>query len=277
MKGLDEFSACVREEVKVGNIASRIGKLVAMISGSIAVLVTFTDITFGGIGAKEMTTVLAVLMASAYLIYFSLEEAGERRGEESEEYISASSRHEKLCAILTPDMIPRLRDFLTDYTVSEAESGRRAALLRAGYTEEEFSAYLKGKPLKRSARRVMRRVERIKPAQISLADIISRGRPKNRSELYNPERRERVKMILQLMPTTLCMIVTASIMMSIKHDLGPEEILEGMIKLSTLPVVGARGYLAGLCYAKDIRSSWLLTKSRILECFLAKEGLTIDC
>ena len=73
MKGLEEFSSEVRGELRVANIASLIAKLVAMISGSIAVLVTFTDITFGGLGAKEMTTVLAVLMVSAYLIYFSLE------------------------------------------------------------------------------------------------------------------------------------------------------------------------------------------------------------
>ena len=276
MKGLEEFSSEVRQELRVANIASLIAKLVAMISGSIAVLVTFTDITFGGLGAKEMTTVLAVLMVSAYLIYFSLEEAGERRGEESEEYRAASSRHEHLCSMLTPDMIPRLRDFLTDYTVKEAESARRSALLRAGYTEEEYSDYLAGCRMKWRALRVMRRVEKIKPAQISLADLISRGKPKNRSELYNPEPRERMKMLLQLMPTTVCMIITASIMMSIKRDLGAEEVMEGMIKLSTLPVVGARGYLAGLCYAKDVRSSWLMTKSRIIESFLTNEGLTIE-
>ena len=276
MKGLEEFSSEVRQELRVANIASLIAKLVAMISGSIAVLVTFTDITFGGLGAKEMTTVLAVLMVSAYLIYFSLEEAGERRGEESEEYRTASSRHEHLCSMLTPDMIPRLRDFLTDYTVKEAESARRAALLRAGYTEEEYADYLSGGRMRWRALRVMRRVEKIKPAQISLADLISRGKPKNRSELHNPEPRERMKMLLQLMPTTVCMIITASIMMSIKRDLGAEEVLEGIIKLSTLPVVGARGYLAGLCYAKDVRASWLMTKSRIIECFLTNEGLTIE-
>ena len=122
----------------------------------------------------------------------------------------------------------------------------------------------------------MRRVKRIKPAQISLADLISRGKPKNRSELYNPERRERAKILLKLLPTTLCMVMTVSVVMSIKSDLGAAEIFEGIIKLSTLPVVGARGYLAGLCYSKEVRSVWLTTKSRILESFLLREGLTIE-
>ena len=276
MKELDDLSANLRERTQVGGLASRVGKLVALISGIVAVLVTFTNITFGGIATKEITTVLAVLMVSAYMIYFSLEEAGERRGEESEEYTAAFARHERLCTALTPDMIPRLREFLTDYTINEAESARRATLLRAGYTEEEYSAYLQGKKTKRTARRVMRRVKRIRPTQISLADVISQGKPGNRRELYNPERRERIKMILKLLPTTVCMVMTVSVVMSIKSDLGTAEIFEGIVKLSTLPVVGARGYLAGLCYSKEVRSGWLAAKSRILESFLLREGLTIE-
>lgn len=275
MKELDGIVSEETGEGSVGMLAAWIGKLVALISATVAVLVTFTDISFGGFAAKEMTTVLAVLMVSAYLIYFSLEEAGERRGEESEEYRAAYARHDELCSMLTPDMIPRLRDFLTEYTLSEASARRRAALLRGGFTEEELSDYLEGKLMKPGARRAMRRIARIRPAQISLGDLISRGKPKNRSELHNPERRERVKMLLKLLPTTVCMVITVSIVMSLKSNLGTAEVFEGIIKLSTLPIVGARGYLTGLCYSREVRSGWLSTKSRILESFLACEGLTI--
>lgn len=276
MKELEDIVAEGSGEQSVSTLAAWIGKLVALISATVAVLVTFTDISFGGFAAKEMTTVLAVLMVSAYLIYFSLEEAGERRGEESEEYRSAYTRHDQLCSMLTPDMIPRLRGFLTEYTLSEASARRHAALLRGGFTEEELSAYLEGRITKPSIRRAMRRIARIRPAQISLGDLISRGKPKNRSELHNPERRERVKMLLKLLPTTVCMVITVSIVMSLKSNLGTAEVFEGIVKLSTLPIVGARGYLTGLCYSREVRSGWLATKSRILESFLAGEGLTID-
>ena len=125
-----------------GALMSNLGKLVAAICAAIAVLVTFTDITFGGLGTKEMTTVLAMLLTSAYVIYFSLEESGERRGEETEEFRSASSRHRELCSRITPEMLPDLRSYITDYTLEEAASRRRTLLMRAGFTEEDYDASL---------------------------------------------------------------------------------------------------------------------------------------
>ena len=276
MKELDVFPSEGGEKSHVGAIISTLGKLVALISAAVAVLVTFTDISFGGFGTKEITTVLAVLMISAYVIYFSLEDAGERRGEESEEYKNAAERHERLCDALSPDMIPELREFLTEYTFKEAASRRRAYLLRAGYSEEEYLEYLDGNRVKGHARRVMRRAKRIRPAGLSVQDLVSRGKPKNRGELVNPERRARVRMLLKLLPTTLCMVVTVSVALSLKTDLGAEEICEGIMKLSTLPIAGARGYISGLTYTKEVRAGWLSTKSRILDGFLATQGLTSE-
>ena len=272
MKELENLGFVKNEGV--GSLMSGLGKLVAVICGAVAVLVTFTDITFGGLGTKEMTTVLAVLLASAYVIYFSLEESGERRGEETEEFRTAFSRHRELCSQITPEMLPALRSYLTDYTLEEAASRRRTLLMRAGYTEEEYNAYKAGEPVKMTARRVMRRAARIKAAQISPGDLLSEGKPKNRGELYNPEPRARIQMLLNLIPTTVCMVVTVSVMLSLKDSLGPAEIFEGLMKLSTLPIIGVRGYVCGFNYAKDVRAGWLETKSRLLVGFLGASGLT---
>ena len=255
-----------------GALMSNLGKLVSAICAAIAVLVTFTDITFGGLGTKEMTTVLAMLLTSAYVIYFSLEESGERRGEETEEFRSASSRHRELCSRITPEMLPDLRSYITDYTLEEAASRRRTLLMRAGFTEEEYNAYRSGAMLKWSARRVMRRADRVKAAQISAGDLLSQGKPENRGELYNPEPRARIKMLLNLVPTTVCMLVTVSVMLNLKDSLGPAEIFEGLMKLSTLPIIGVRGYVCGFTYAKDVRASWLETKSRLLTGFFDRSN-----
>ena len=257
-----------------GAIMSGIGKLVAAICAAIAVLVTFTDITFGGLGTKEMTTVLAVLLVSAYVIYFSLEESGERRGEETEEFRTAQNRHRELCSRLTPEMLPELRSYLTDYTLEEAASRRRTLLMRAGYTEEDYNAYKSGARVKWSARRIMRRADKIEPAAISPGDLLSQGKPKNRGELYNPEPRAKMRMLLNLLPTTVCMLVTVSVMLNLKESLGPAEIFEGLMKLSALPIIGARGYVCGFSFAKDVRASWLETKSRLLTGFLDKSNNT---
>jgi hypothetical protein len=70
------------------------------------------------------------------------------------------------------------------------------------------------------------------------------------------------------------MIVTVSVMLNLKDSLGPAEIFEGLMKLSTLPIIGARGYVSGFNYAKDVRASWLETKSRLLIGFLDKSKNT---
>ena len=114
----------------------------------------------------------------------------------------------------------------------------------------------------------MRRADRVKAAQISPGDLLSQGKPENRGELYNPEPRARIKMLLNLIPTTVCMLVTVSVMLNLKESLGPAEIFEGLMKLSTLPIIGVRGYVCGFTYAKDVRASWLETKSRLLTGFL---------
>lgn len=272
MKELEDIG--IEKKEGVGGLLTGLGKVVATISTAIAVLVTFTDITFGGLGARDMTTVLAVLLASSYVIYFSLEESGERRGEESEEFRTAYKRHRGLCARLTPEMIPPMRDYLTDYTVKEAESRRRTLLLRAGYSTEDYEAYKSGAKVKPAAARVFRRADRIRAAQISPGDLISGGKPRNRGELENPEPRARLKMLLNLIPTTLCMVITISVMLSLKESLGPAEIFEGLMKLSALPIIGIRGYVCGYSYAKDVRARWLETKSRLLEGFLTATGLT---
>ena len=82
------------------------------------------------------------------------------------------------------------------------------------------------------------------------------------------------QMLLNLIPTTLCMVITISVMLSLKESLGPAEIFEGLMKLSALPIIGIRGYVCGYSYAKDVRARWLETKSRLLEGFLTATGLT---
>ena len=58
------------------------GKLIAALTAVIVVLVTFTEIGFFHLGAKEMTANVLLLLVASYIIYFSLEDAGEALGRE---------------------------------------------------------------------------------------------------------------------------------------------------------------------------------------------------
>ena len=68
------------------SVISNSGKVVAFITLLVAVLVTFTDIAFLDLHSESFTSTLVIMLISAYLMYFSLEDAGEKEGEESEEY-----------------------------------------------------------------------------------------------------------------------------------------------------------------------------------------------
>jgi len=272
-----ESSLLERGEVFKHSCSSLIGnlsKIVAVITAAVAVLVTFTDVTFASLTAGDITTVMAVLLMAAYVIYFSLEDAGERLGEDSEEYKSAIAKHISLRKMITPDMIPELRRFTADYTRAEAEYRREAELIRLGYSKDEYESFLSGKITDGKSRRALARVKKISPITISVPALLSKERTKGKSELYNPERRKHIRMALRLTPSLLCMIITVSVVLSVKDGLGLVEVLEGVMKLSTLPIIGIRGYLAGYSFAKEVRPAWLETKSRLLESFLSsREGI----
>ena len=274
---MKEFDSRLLEEgsaFKQGyaTLAANLSKVIALITAAVAVLVTFTEVSFASLGTYDITTTLGVLLIAAYVIYFSLEDAGEKQGEDAPEYTEALARHTALTDKITPELIPALRAFVEKYALAEAEYRRRCELLRLGYGSEDFAAYERGERLGRKAERALRRVARIKPMPISAGVLLSKERSAGRSELCDPAREKHIKMLLQLIPTTLCMLVTVSIVLSAKEGLGTVEICEGIMKLSTLPAVGIRGYLAGLSYTKETRVGWLQVRSKLLEAFLSETG-----
>ena len=92
------------------------GKVIAVITLVIAVLVTFTDMAFSGFGSKNFTSTLIVMLLASYMMYFSLEDSGEREGEESEEFITSDKRYLNVRSRITPDLIDPLRAFCLEYS-----------------------------------------------------------------------------------------------------------------------------------------------------------------
>ena len=89
MKGRLEIGLIETENlIKKSSAAliNNIGKTVAIITLFVTVLITFTDISFADFGTESFATSALMLMLASYLMYFSLEDAGERLCEEGEEY-----------------------------------------------------------------------------------------------------------------------------------------------------------------------------------------------
>lgn len=250
------------------SIIANAGKIIAVITLVIAVLVTFTDMTFSDLTGESFTTTLAVMLISSYLMYFSLEDAGEREGEESQQFRRATERYTAARVRITPDAIDPLRSFCLEYSRRELEYRRLSYLSEMGYSSGDLAAYRAGKKFPSKAVRAFRKAERMKAVKLTPAVLMSGSRVGERGELNNPKRRKIFDALTSLIPSTLCMIFTISVILTAKEDMTVSTVIDGIVKLSALPIVGFKGMLDGYRFAKDDKSGWLETKARLLESFI---------
>ena len=251
-------------------ILGNAGKIIAALVALIMLAVTFTDITFTGIFTESFASSLLLLITSSYVIYFSLEDSGEKYGMETEEYRAASERYDKLRGKISGEKIEPLRTFCSEYSKKELSFRKKNALISHGLADSDLEAYLEGRITDRKNSAVLRKISRIKPVSISPKTLLQRERFSSKSELENPEKRKLAILLLKLIPSTVCMAVTVSVMLTAKEGLTGADVLNGLLKLSALPMIGFKGYCAGYSYSKNTLSLWLETKSNILEAFISQ-------
>ena len=256
---------------KYAALLANLGKAVALITLTVATLVTFTDIGFGSPSAESFSSSLAVMLIASYVIYFSLESSGERMGEESEEYLTALSKYRELCARVSGDMLSPLRSFVEEYLKEELEYRRKMRLFSIGSSEEELERFLHGERFSRKRSRQLKRVMRMRAASISPSSLLSLSKSSEASGLSSPEGGKFARMILSLIPSSICMCVTVSVMLSAKTGLDFAAVISGLLKLSSLIIIGARGYSTGYFHVKEGVTAWISAKSRLLDAFLSKE------
>ena len=255
-------------------IAENVGKTVAIITAAVAVLVSFTEIGFSDFSAESVTSGVLMMLIASYIIYFSLEDAGEKLGRGSEEYKAADKEYRATCEAVRADMMADLREFVAEYTERELAYRRSRILTSAGLSQKEYEAYLSGSAASRAERRVYARVGRAKPLALSPALLMSRGHAGAREEVRDPKRGKLIKLILGLVPTTLCTLFTVSVMLQTKDEMTVSTVLEAILKLSCLPIIGLRGYSGGYGYVIEQECDWLRAKTRLLRAFLDRHKST---
>ena len=253
------------------HVLKHTGRVVATITFIISALVLFTDITFSSLTLESFTSTALIMLIASYLIYFSMEDAGERLGEESEEYQSSFKEYDALRSKIEGTDIEALRKYCKDYTKRELEYRRDSLLAELGISTEEYVAYKQGSLPPKGKRRALKRVERLSAITITPRELLSRRRSRDGRELFNPESAKLKGMLLKLIPTTLCMLLTVSVMLRTKSDLDTGVIIDGLIKLFSLAIVGVRGYGSGYIYTKESLPPWIDTKRRLLDAFLKEK------
>ena len=252
------------------SVINNAGWAIAIITLAVAVLVTFTDIGFvGGINENITSTVMLMLLAS-YLIYFSMESAGEKLGRESEEYREALTDYKARSKEIKPEDIYALRKFCTDYSKEELIYRRNAYLMKYGLTPRDYEGFKSGEKFSYRTNLILRRAERMKPAALTPRMLLSFD-VRDESELHNPEKTKLLRMIPKLLPITVSVFFTGALVLAAKDGLTVMTMIEGILKLSALPIIALRGYVGGYTYTKERQSVWLSTKSKLLHSFICSK------
>ena len=251
-------------------LIANMGKIVALVTAIVTAMLVFTDVAFLGFDSKEFTTTLALILVSSYVMYFSLEEAGERLYEDSEEYRNLAKEYSAEVEKIGLEKLPSLRRYCEMYADEELSFRRRAALLSHGYTAEEYQAYLRGEISDKRKRRELGKVARQKRIKLTPEMLLAEGGSAE-DRIRDPRRSKLIMLTAKILPSTICMLFTASVVLSAK-ELTVTSVIEGILKLSTLPIVGFRGYVNGYNYKKGDEYNWLKTKIRLLRGFSEKNA-----
>lgn len=265
---LDAGSAMRRSYSVIGENA---GKVIALLTAVLAILLTFTHIELPTVIGRGLGADMAVMLIASYVIYFSLEDAGERLGRTTDSYRAAEESYKKRVAAIGGDDLGALRDFAKRYAVAELEYRRDTMLLSLGIDREAYDGGGKGITDRRTLRAI-RRVSRMKPVTVTPRLLLGGGGRPGEVEVRDPERHKIARLVLGLLPSTLCMLFTVSMIITAREGLDAGAVISGIVKLSTLPAIAMRGYSHGYDYARLTLSSWLATKERILDAFLLEIG-----
>lgn len=248
-------------------ILANASRVIALLTAAVACLVTFTDVALSGIGREDFTSSLLVMLIASYLIFFSMFDSGVTAGLESEEYTAAQKLYSEAKASVTPEEITSLREFCHRYSAEELGFRRLCYLTEHGESLDAFERFKNGEPASPRRAAVLRRAARLRAARLTPAMLLSGKGAAQKSELSTPMLSRLLSILRGLLPTTLGSLFTVSVMLTAKDGLTAEVIIEGILKLSALPMIALKGYRAGFLHSRDTLSAWNTLRSRLLRQF----------
>lgn len=252
-------------------LIENIGKVIAAMSALIASLVIFTEITFADLSSENVTSTLAVILVCSYIIYFSLLDTGERAGKTTKEYKEREEEYGKIRSKIKGEDIPALRAFCIQYAKDELEYRRNNYLFSHALDGESYEAFLLGKDFSKKETKILKRAKSMQAVKLNPKQLLSMEKTDGHGELHSPERTKLLRFLVKLIPSTVCTIFTVSIALNLKDGLSAEAVLEGILKLTPLPMCAFKGYTGGYTYAIGPLSAWQKAKTDMLDAFLEQK------
>lgn len=128
-----------------------------------------------------------MLTLASYLMYFSLEDAGEKLGEESEEYKEALLRYEEERGKIKGEDMDGLRKFCLEYSEEELKYRQKANVTSHALSPLDYERFLNGEKFDKRTTRIFRRVRRLRAIPLTPKALLTKERESTRSELVNPK------------------------------------------------------------------------------------------
>ena len=270
MKSFPDFLLDTADTLKHGkkHLIAHVGRVIAVLTVILAVILTFAEVTIISDFTRRLTSEIIVLTVAAVLMYFAMQTEGELAGQQNEEYQKQKSAARTAAEGIRADRIDGLSEYVERYVRSELEARRRNLLYAYGYSEVQYTAYLTShEGVARRARRIFRRVERMRPIRLSVNMLLG-DTQRHEPTFTLPTTRRRLLTLGRLLPSLLGMLVTVSVIIEWHEPFTLSVLMEGAVKLCALLSVGLKGYLDGHEYVVGPLCSHLAQKSRLLNAFL---------
>ena len=245
-------------------IFSRIGLWISALALLVAVVITFTDVSFLSLSAESLTLKMAIYAAVTVIMFYALEDEGERTGRTESAYKESEKAFLAAKTAVTPAHYGALDGFCERYIEEELSKRRSVFLLSHGITSGD--APLSGA--------LERKMKALKPLRISAATLLDPSASPRHSPLESPERHRKCRLAARLLPSLLCSVFGIGIAVGVRAEMTPSAVIEGLFKISALLIVALRGYAVGYLFIGDGEIPFLQAKTRLLEQFLCEQNIS---
>lgn len=213
----------------------------------LTVMSGYTDVSLDLMATVNIGAGYAVLLISCYAAMYSLDAIAKKRGEEDKRYIAAIEKIDAVRARIKKEDGDVVQTFCEEYRAAELACARKQILAEAMLNEEDLAAFAKSGKLPAECplaqKLALKRARACRPIKLNRFMI---GRPltakKQRESFETPEQSLGRDSIVRVITTAITVLFPVSISMSVIVEPNLATLVEGILKLFTIALAGAKAY-----------------------------------
>lgn len=213
----------------------------------LAVLSGYTDVRLDLAATVNIGANYAILLVSCYASMYSLDSIAKKRGAEDKRYSEASAKIDAVRERIKREDDDLVQAFCEEYRTTELACARKQILSEAMLNERDLDEFIRtgkapdGMPFVQKL--ALKRARSCKPIKLNRYMI---GRPlfakKKRDSFETPEQAMARGNVFIVLTTAITVIFPVSIAMSVLMEPSLATLVEGLLKVFTIALAGAKAY-----------------------------------